>query len=181
MTEPYFIAWGCWGSYCICVHGNACWQLSSCAAKVCTSACRPPTTLLITMQTAPAPPSACVQQPRTFLTNLPKGLLGFERSNIFIFNYFLFQNSFSPPDSSKKFQTWHCLRDNWAAGEIDDLQHSLLSVHERRALCIQLRVLEKDFLCPACSASELWGAERERRGLLASILILHLLRCKTWL
>lgn len=39
----------------------------------------------------------------------------------------------------------------------------------------------KTFLCPACSAAELWGADRERRGLLASILILDLLWCKTWL
>lgn len=94
------------------------------------------------MQAASAPPSARAQQQRTLLTNLPNGLLGFERSNIFILIITVF---FFFPNSSKTFQAWHCVRDKWAAGEFGDLQHSLLSVHERGALWVQLCVLEKRF------------------------------------
>lgn len=51
---------------------------------------------------------------------------------------------------------------------------------ERGLVCSTL-CAGKRLLWPVCSASELWGAERERRGLLANILILDLLWCKTWL
>lgn len=115
------------------------------------------------MQAAPAPPSASVQQHRTFLTDLPKVLLGFEKPNIFILIFLFFKTLFPPsPNSPKKFQAWHCARDKWTAGEIGDLQHSLLSVHERGALFIQLCVLKKDFSAlPVLLLS--FGEQRERQ------------------
>lgn len=131
------------------------------------------------MQTAPAPSTACVQQHRTFLTNPPKTPLGFERTNKLIW-IILFFKTLPPPTLLRSFRPDTVL-------EITELQVNLVIFSTpydsawERGLVHSTLCAGKRFLCPACSASELWGAERERRGLLASILILDLLWCKTWL
>lgn len=90
------------------------------------------------MQAAPAPPSARAQQQRTLLTNLPKGLLGFDRSNIFILIITVFFSFFQT--LLRRFRPGTVL-------EINGLQVNLVISSTPYCLCMREGPYGFNFVC----------------------------------